>query len=138
MKNSKTIKNVKPGFYTLTSDEEPEPCLVHVYNCTDLGGELSIGFNCHDGGGVMPISHLSQKSTLTEVIFAEKGKLSASEAVYGFAAYLTCRDSPITASAKHDAAPMADLVAAFIQSNKLDDPRDNFADNLTHPKNATE
>ena len=26
------------GFYHLVSDDEPEPLLVHGYNCSDMGG----------------------------------------------------------------------------------------------------
>lgn len=69
----------------------------------------------------------------------EEGKqeiegLSASEAVYGFVAWITTRDKAMTASSSHGAAPWADKVAEFIKVNKLPDPRDDWADKLIHPK----
>jgi len=61
-------------------------------------------------------------------------KLTASEAVYGFAAWLTCRETPITLSSTNDASEICNLVDEFIKVNSLGDPRDNYADYLTHPK----
>jgi hypothetical protein len=55
---------------------------------------------------------------------------SPSEAVYGFAGWLTCRSAPVTMSAVHDAAPVADLVAQFCESQGFAGPRDRYADML--------
>lgn len=41
------------GFYYLMSLDEPAPCLVHGYYCTDDGGRFVYGFNTHDGGGMV-------------------------------------------------------------------------------------
>lgn len=60
-------------------------------------------------------------------------KLTASEALYGFGAWLTCRDEQVTFSSKDDAGKMADLIDIFCKTNELEDPRDNWTDNLTHP-----
>lgn len=62
-------------------------------------------------------------------------KLTASEALFGFMAWLTTRYQEVTFSAHHDAAPAANLVDEFCKVNELDDPRDHWADNLTHPRN---
>ena len=59
--------------------------------------------------------------------------LSGSEAVYGFAAWLTTRKESITMSAKHDSAAVCDLVKRFCDENHLNEPRNNWADNLIHP-----
>ncbi|MEA3523316.1 MAG: hypothetical protein U9R50_10095, partial [Campylobacterota bacterium] len=60
-------------------------------------------------------------------------KMIASEALYGFAGWLTSRDCEVTASSHHDAAIWAELVGAFIEENKLVQPRDGWEHNLTHP-----
>ena len=60
-------------------------------------------------------------------------KLIASEAVYGFAAWLTCRKQRITISASDNAAQVADLVNQFCCENNLIEPRDGWENNLIHP-----
>ena len=60
-------------------------------------------------------------------------KLKPSEAVYGFAAWLTTRDEKTVLSASDDAAPITDLVAEFCKENNLSDPSDGWASNLIHP-----
>ena len=59
--------------------------------------------------------------------------LIASEALYGFAGWLTTRDEVVTASSKHDAGVWAKLVDTFIKENKLEQPRDGWENNLIHP-----
>ena len=60
-------------------------------------------------------------------------KLTASEAVFGFAGWLTCRKEKTVMSASDNAAPIADLVQQFIDENKLDEPRNGWENNLIHP-----
>jgi len=60
-------------------------------------------------------------------------KLSPSEAVLGFAGWLTSRDEKTVMSSTDDAACIADLVNEFCKTNNLDDPKDHWEDNLTHP-----
>jgi len=60
-------------------------------------------------------------------------KLSPSEAVFGFAAWLTTRKKPITLSAKHNAAEVAQLVGKFCDTNNLEDPKDHWEKSLKHP-----
>ena len=57
----------EPGFYYLTSKEEPEPLLVHGYFCTDMDGQFVFGFNTHDGGGMLPLSDVRKSTTITKV-----------------------------------------------------------------------
>lgn len=62
-------------------------------------------------------------------------KLTASEALYGFAGWLTSRENPVTLSANHEASTAADLVAEFIKANDLGDvSREDWHKFLTHPK----
>ena len=60
--------------------------------------------------------------------------LSASEAIYGLLAWLTCRDKAVTFSAKHDAAIAAELADQFCKENNLADPKNDFHTRLIHPK----
>lgn len=64
-----------------------------------------------------------------------KQEMNASEAVYGFAAWLTCRKEKTTFSSKHNCAPIAELVKLFCETNKLKEPRKNWQKRLTHPNN---
>ena len=66
------------------------------------------------------------KSTLSNL-------LSASESVYGLLAWLTCRDTPVTFSATHDAAIAAELADEFCKANGLPDPREDYHTRLIHP-----
>ena len=52
--------------------------------------------------------------------------LSESEAVVAFAAWLSCRDAVTTLSSRHDAAPAAELAQAFVDSQGLAPPRENY------------
>ncbi len=63
------------------------------------------------------------------------GKLTGSEAVYGVLAWMTCQDRPIICSARYDASIGAEIADMFCEANGLEDPRDNWTDYLTHPKN---
>lgn len=62
------------------------------------------------------------------------GELSASEALYGFMAWLTSRADPATFSRKHEAAIAAELVDAFCCSNHLSSPRYGWTDRLNYPE----
>ncbi len=61
--------------------------------------------------------------------------MNASEALFGFAGWLTSRDEEVTASSRHDAAVWAELVGEFIQHNDLPPVRhDVWPDNMkAHP-----
>jgi hypothetical protein len=59
-----------------------------------------------------------------------KESLSPSEAVYGFASWLTVRDNPITLSAHHNASIVAELVDEFCKKQELEKPDDNWTDEL--------
>ncbi len=60
-------------------------------------------------------------------------ELSGSEAVFGFVAWLTTRDTEVVFGAKHDASVACDLVAKFCETNKLKKPSENYHHQLIHP-----
>ncbi len=66
------MADLQPGFYHLTSKEEPEPLLVHGYHCTDMDGAFVFGFNTHDGGGLLPLSDVMDSTKITAVTISEK------------------------------------------------------------------
>ena len=74
------------------------------------------------------------KTHESPMIKGDKGKLTAPEAVYGFAAWLTCREKPMTLSSTHDASEICTLVDEFVKTNSLGEPRSNYTDYLTRPK----
>lgn len=64
-------------------------------------------------------------------------KLTATEALYGFAGWLTSRETAVTMSANHEASTAANLVAEFVKANDLGDvSREDWHKFLTHPKST--
>tara|TARA_Y100000310_G_scaffold161719_1_gene161612 strand:+ start:245 stop:466 length:222 start_codon:yes stop_codon:yes gene_type:complete len=62
-------------------------------------------------------------------------RITASEAVYGFAAWLTTRDKAVIFGAKHNAGVAVGLIKEWLDVNKLDDPRDGiYPNNLVMPE----
>lgn len=61
--------------------------------------------------------------------------LSPSEAVYGFASWLTIRDDALKIGAKEDASQVADLVKEFVEKQELEKPRESWTDDLVPMKN---
>lgn len=64
----------------------------------------------------------------------KKALLSPSEALYGFAGWLTCQDEPTIMSGRNDAGNVAEKIDLFCKTNKLPDPRNGWEKQLTHPK----
>ena len=52
--------------------------------------------------------------------------LTASEAIFAFCGWLTSRETKTVMSSSNDSAPIAQLVGAFCDANKLDDPREDY------------
>lgn len=61
-------------------------------------------------------------------------RLTASEAVYGFASWLTTRQERTVMSAGDNSSPIVDLVVAFCKANHLPEVREEWAQYLTHPE----
>ena len=60
--------------------------------------------------------------------------MNPTEAVYGFVAWLTTRQTPVTMSRAHDSAEPAELLKRFCETNKLDSVRDGiYLDNIAFP-----
>lgn len=60
-------------------------------------------------------------------------EMSASEALFGFAGWLTTRPEKTVMSSVDDAAPIADLVQEFCNVNGLAAPREGWDKKLKHP-----
>ena len=63
----------------------------------------------------------------------DKKQMNASEAVYGFASWLTCRKDKVCFSSTDDSGIAADLVKEFCSANALPEISDKWPDNLAHP-----
>lgn len=63
----------------------------------------------------------------------DKDKIIASEALYGFAGWLTSRSEPVALSANHECGGLPPLIDEFCKQNKLENPRDGWHLNLIHP-----
>lgn len=68
----------------------------------------------------------------THALLHRPCSLSASEAVYGFAGWLTTRGEVTTMSASHDSGVVAELVNQYCELNRLTPPRDWWEENLIH------
>ncbi len=64
---------------------------------------------------------------------AKSKELTGSEALYGFAGWLTSREERTVMSSSDDAAGIADLVAEFCKVNNLREPRSRWEKRLVHP-----
>ncbi len=56
--------------------------------------------------------------------------LNPSEAVYGFAAWLICRNEKTVLSASDDVAPIVELVKQFCEVNSLPEVSEQWPNNL--------
>lgn len=59
--------------------------------------------------------------------------LNPSEAVYGFCAWLTCRDKKTIMSALDDCALTVELIKQFCEVNNLPEVSKHWPHNLIHP-----
>ena len=60
----------------------------------------------------------------------------ASEALFGFAGWLTSLEMPIIASSRHDAGVFARLVGEFCTTHHLREPREGWERRLLYPEHA--
>ena len=63
-----------------------------------------------------------------------RDKLTPSEALYGFAGWVTSRKEIVSAGSTEDASIWAYLVKEFCKANDLPEPRERWSDLLKHPK----
>lgn len=65
----------------------------------------------------------------------KEADITAREAVYGFASWLTGRINPVTFSSAHEASIAADLAHEWCEKNNLSPIRDDvYPDNIIQPK----
>lgn len=69
-----------------------------------------------------------------EDLKAVEDNLLASEALFGFVAWLTSLEKPVVFSARNDAALAAELVNEFCKTNLLERPREGWTARFTFPK----
>ena len=61
--------------------------------------------------------------------------ITAREAVFGFAAWLTCRTNPVTFSSTHEASIAAHLANEWCEKNNLPKIREDiYPNNIVQPK----
>lgn len=65
----------------------------------------------------------------------EVTQLSGSEALYGFAAWISAKDAMIDGTSLDNCALWADWVKEFCETNHLREPREEWNTLLTHPTN---
>lgn len=71
---------------------------------------------------------------LDQALESQSCELSGSEAVYGFAGWLTSRrGEPVVLSSNHDAGVVAELVHEFNERNGLAEPRRDWQKRLVPP-----
>jgi hypothetical protein len=62
-------------------------------------------------------------------------KMTASEGIYGFISWLTCRKEKTVLSSSTNCGKILDLMTKWIDCNELETPRDgHYPDNIKHPK----
>lgn len=61
-------------------------------------------------------------------------RVTASEAVYGFSAWLTTREKAITIGALHESTTLIELAKKWIDENNLPEVTLNYPDNIKHPQ----
>lgn len=60
-------------------------------------------------------------------------QLTASEAIYGFCAWLTTKDEETIMGSHHDCAVVVDRIVRFLDANNLSTPREGYEQNLIFP-----
>jgi len=63
------------------------------------------------------------------------GELNATEAIYGFVAWLSSREDATYISANHEVSSCINLIERFKKINNLPDISKQWPNNLTHPPN---
>ena len=110
------------------------------YNiCVECGGKTRLFTQIlHKGVGVVGLFYVCGKcyEKVYEMEWFPVGEdsLRASEAVYGFVAWLTTRKEKTVMSSHDECGSIAELVAKFVRVNRLTKPRDRWTRKLVHPR----
>ena len=76
------------------------------------------------------------RSRRTRTVIRGYNELSASEALYGFVAWLSCQDGTLKIGRSHECGNLATKVKTFCTTNSLVDPRVHWEKRLIHPSNT--
>lgn len=68
----------------------------------------------------------------------EIDEMTASEALFGFCAWLTSQNVPVVMSSSHECGSIAGLISTFCKENKLSEPREDWDRRLKHPPDVEE
>lgn len=91
---------------------------------TELWSRISAWATAAKEIGKEAVVHYDGKDTLKFRVIDDP-KVLPSEALYGFASWLTIRNEAVTFSASHDAAKAAELVNEYCKAQGYEDPRDS-------------
>ena len=85
--------------------------------------------------GLIPVGIIiTEPGDKLELLKPKQEEPTASEALFGFCAWLTCRGEQTIMSATDDAAVIADLIKAYCDANHLSEPSSRYPDNLVQPE----
>lgn len=76
----------------------------------------------------------SHSENITFTAQEKRNELTASEALFGFSAWLSTRQEKTVFSSSSNCAPIAELIKDFLNSNQLSEPRKGWENLLVHPK----
>jgi len=64
----------------------------------------------------------------------EENIITATDALFGFGAWLTTREEAVTFSRNDDATKMVNLITKFLETNNLPDVSEHYPDNFIMPQ----
>lgn len=118
------------GYVPVKKDEEDDKRLVELWEEQEKIEPSDDGWHfvlCPDCNG-------TRLRKGAENMKRKEDKISASEALFGFAAWLTTRDQRTVLSSIDNAAIAADLVGKFCKVNELANPKEDFHKRFKMPE----
>jgi len=129
--------DLKDGYYFLSSKQDPQKCLIYLYDHPDFNGMRHISYGRHDGGALMPVTDLIEDAILEPVAFVKSTEPATNNAlnfkepetldaiisgvIYDFSAYLTSRKESITCGAEHEIPQIIEAIKDFMKKRGVDD-----------------
>ncbi len=102
-----------------------------------MSGKIGCGEKIQIGMGAF---ELCGNDYYGEPIYCERckviDKITATDTIFGFGAWLTSRKEAVTFSYKHDAGKMCDLIKEYLEANNLGDVSTHYPNNLVMPKES--
>jgi hypothetical protein len=59
--------------------------------------------------------------------------MTPTDALFGFAAWLTCREATLTLGGYHEAGPVVEALTTWMKANGLPDVSEEYPKNITQP-----